>query len=97
MPASTRRTDVGELSGEGLPAGPLYLHLDLDVVDPEELPGLRFPAAGGPGWPAVAEAARRVLATGQVVAVGVGCTWHPGHGAATRARPHLERVLAAWK
>jgi arginase len=95
--AAIRRSEVGELSGKGLPGGPLYLHLDLDVVRPEELPGLRFPAAGGPDWPAVADAAGRVLATGQVVAVGVGCTWHAGHGAADRARPHLEQMLAAWE
>jgi arginase len=28
---------------------------------------------------------------------GVGCTWHAGHGAAGRARLHLEQVLAAWE
>src|SRR6266536_6278275 len=41
-----------------LPDGPLYLHVDLDVVDPDELPGLLFPAPGGPSLPAVAEAVR---------------------------------------
>jgi len=95
--AAIRRCEVAELSAGGLPGGPLYLHLDVDVVNPDELPGLRFPAAGGPGWSPVAEALGRVVGTGRVVALGVGCTWRPGHDAAERARPHLESVLAAWE
>jgi arginase len=75
------------------PDGPIYLHLDLDVVDPAELPGLLFPAPGGPGLEAVAAAIRAVMATGRVVAVAVGCTWRSGHGAADVLRPHLEAAL----
>jgi arginase len=92
--AAIRRRQVGELAAERLPDGPLYLHLDVDVVDPEELPGLRFPAAGGPGWPAVTEAVARVLGTGRVAALGVGCTWHPGRGVGERSGPHLERIVS---
>ncbi len=95
--AAIRRSDVGDLSADRLPDGPLYLHLDLDVVDPDQLPGLRFPASGGPGWPPVVEAARRVIGTGRVAALGVGCTWHGGRGAAERARPHLGSLLADWE
>ena len=72
-----------------IPDGPLYLHVDLDVVDPGVVPGLRFPAPGGPDLPAVARAVERVLATGRVVAVGLGCTWYPGHGAADVVRQAL--------
>lgn len=67
------------------------------LVDPDQLPGLRFPASGGPGWPPVVEAARRVIGTGRVAALGVGCTWHGGRGAAERARPHLGSLLADWE
>jgi arginase len=87
--AAIRRSPVAELTAEMLPPGPLYLHLDVDVVDSGELPGLRYPAAGGPSLDAVGEALRRVLATGRVAAVGVACTWHAGHDAQDRIRPLL--------
>jgi arginase len=77
------------------PDGPIYLHVDLDVVDPAELPGLLFPAPGGPGVEPVAAAIRAVMATGRVAAVAVACTWRSGFGAAEVLRPHLERVLTA--
>jgi len=80
--SAIRRRPVEELTADILPEGPLYLHLDTDVVTPDELPGLRFPATGGPALAAVAAAVDRVLATGRVAAVGVGCTWYPGRGGA---------------
>lgn len=76
--ARLRRSAIDELSAELLPAGPLLLNLDLDVVDPADLPGLRFPAPDGPAAPAVLRAARTVLDSGRVAAVNVACTWHPG-------------------
>jgi arginase len=76
--AEIRRTDVDGLTADLLPPGPLVLHLDLDVVDPDELPGLRFPAPGGPAAGGVLAAARRVLQTGRVAALSIGCTWQPG-------------------
>jgi arginase len=89
------RTEVADMDAAALPSGPLYVHIDLDVIDPAQVPGLRYPAPDGPGAAAVAEALRIVLATGRAAAVGLGCTWHPGHRAAARIGPHLERALAA--
>jgi arginase len=80
-----------------LPAGPIYLHLDLDVVSPLALPGLLFPAPGGPDLPEVFDAVRAVIATGRVAAIGVACTWHPGHDAAAIVRPYLETALAGYQ
>ena len=40
------------------PPEPWYVHLDVDVVDPAELPPLRFPAPGGPSVNAVTLALR---------------------------------------
>jgi arginase len=71
-----RRT-VDELDDDALPAGPLVLHVDVDVIDAGELPGLLFPAAGGPSSDAVLRAVQRVLATGRVVAFDIACPWHP--------------------
>jgi arginase len=89
--ASLRTCEVAELEPAALPSGPLYVHLDADVIDPAEIAGLRFPAPGGPGRAAVANALRVLLGTGRVVAVGLACTWRPGHGAAAAIEP----VLAA--
>jgi hypothetical protein len=45
--------------------------------------------------PAAAGAVERLLGTGQITAVGVACTWRPGHDAAASIGPHLEAALAA--
>jgi len=97
--AQIRCREVGDLDPADLPDGPFYLHLDLDVIDPAEVPGLRYPAPGGPGPAQVAGALRGLLGTGQlgtgrVAAVGLACTWHPGHDAAERVAPYLEAALA---
>jgi arginase len=87
--------DVTGLDPAALPGGPLYVHLDLDVIDPAELPGLRYPAPGGPSAPQVGAALAALLATRRVAAIGIACTWHPGHAAATGIAPYLEAALAA--
>jgi arginase len=93
LPTDTRPTDVHAAEGQ-LPGGPLYVHVDLDVIDPGHVPGLRYPAPGGPGPDEVARVLGLLLATGRVAAVGLACTWHPGHGAAARLSRHLETALA---
>ncbi len=91
--ADPDRAGRGLADGD-LPAGPLYVHLDLDVIDPSEVPGLRYPAPGGPTPGQVSSALRRLLGTGRVAAVGVACTWHPGRGAAAGLAPYLRAALA---
>jgi arginase len=85
--AQIRRSDVAVLGASDLPDGPLYMHLDLDVADSAEVPGLRHPAPGGPGSAQVAGALHMLLGMGRVAAVGIACTWHPGHFAAARISP----------
>jgi len=92
--AQIRRSEAGELDAAGLPRGPLYVHLDLDVIDPAQLPGLRFPAPGGPSPAQVAGALNALLGTGRVAAIGIACTWYPGHSAAAEVRHHLSTALA---
>jgi arginase len=84
---------VADLSSAELPAGPLYVHVDLDVIDAAALPGLRFPAAGGPGTDQVANALRLLLGTGLVAAVGMACTWYPGRNVAAQVAPYLNSAL----
>nr|WP_246221436.1 arginase family protein [Phytoactinopolyspora mesophila] len=88
------RCPVDDVSEAVIPAGPLVLHVDFDVVNPDQLPGTLFPTPGGPGIDAVMAAVARVLDTGRVVALSLGCTWHPGQGTADQISPHLESALA---
>jgi arginase len=77
--SAIRRVPVGEVGG-ALPAGPVHLHLDVDVVDPADLPGLLFPTPGGPDLAAVGAGVRAVLGGCAVAAVTLACTWRPGAG-----------------
>jgi arginase len=75
--SAIRRLELGELAEAPLPAGPWYVHVDLDVLDPEGLPPLRFPAAGGPPVTALATALRALASRGTIAALGLGCTFTP--------------------
>lgn len=89
-----RRCQVTDLPVAELPDGPLYVHVDLDVIDGAQLPGVRYPTPGGPDAGQVADALGLLLGTGRVAAVGIACSWFPGHGAARLITPYLEIALA---
>jgi arginase len=91
--ASIGRAEAADLDAAELPGGPLYVHVDLDVIDPGDLPGLRYPAPGGPGLVEVATTLRALFSIDRVAAVGIACTWHPGHGAAAIVDPYLRAAL----
>jgi arginase len=93
--AAIKRADVAGLDAAALPGGPLYVHLDLDVIDPSALPGLRYPAPGGPAAAEAARALHTLLATGQLAAACIACTWYPGHHAAPRIGPYLDAALSS--
>lgn len=94
--SKVRRRDVATLATANagpLPPGPIYLHIDADVVDSAELPGLKYPVTPGPRLASVQAAVREVLGTGRVVGAGLACTWEPGHGAGDRLRTALSGIL----
>jgi arginase len=90
-----RRCQVTDLAVSDLPDTPLYVHLDLDVIDGAQLPGLRFPTPAGPDAGQLADALGLLLSTGRVAAVGIACSWFPGRGAARLITPYLELALAS--
>ena len=92
--APIRRRQVTDLSVADLPDGPLYVHVDLDVIDAAQLPSLRYPTPGGPDAGQVADALSLLFGTGRVAAVGIACSWFPGRGAARLITPYLEIALA---
>jgi arginase len=92
--AAIRQRDAAGLAAGDLPDLPIYVHVDFDVLDPGEVPGLRFPTpGGGPSAGQLAATLSMLLATGRVAGLTLACTWHPGHGAAARLRPVIEGAL----
>jgi arginase len=92
--APIRRCQVTDLPVAELPDGPFYVHVDLDVIDGAQLPALRYPTPDGPDAGQVADALSLLLGTGRVAAVGIACSWFPGHEAARLITPYLEIALA---
>ncbi|MFV2039289.1 MAG: arginase family protein, partial [Acidimicrobiales bacterium] len=78
----------GAKVGQVIPAhGPIYVHLDGDVVDPADMPAMNYPAADGPSLEAVAAALADLAGTGRLVAFSVS-SWNP-------ALPGAETAAAA--
>ncbi len=59
-----------------LPAGPLYLHFDSDIIDAREAPAFLYPAVGGPTASEMADKLSAIMATGRVVAVSTTVGWN---------------------
>jgi arginase len=93
--SEVRQLVVGDLTPDVLPDGPIHVHVDLDVLDPGSLPGLRFPAPGGPPLEAVAAGVGVVAATGRLAGVSIAATWRPADTDPARADRVLTGVLAA--
>ena len=92
-----RHVPLAELTPQVLPDGPLFVHLDLDIVDPTELPAVRYPAPGGPSLAAVMESVRMLFRTGRVVGVCVACTWSPGTVLSDQVKTLVESTLSEWE
>ncbi len=57
-----------------IPASPLHVHLDMDVLNPREAPAMLYPTAGGPSLAEACEVMESLAATGRVASVSV-TTW----------------------
>ena len=79
----------------GLGRMPVYLHLDVDVIDSAQLPGLRFPSGAGPSVTQIEECLAAVCATGDVRAACIACAWLPDHVSDEAARQTITRLTRA--
>jgi arginase len=92
---------VGQLTVESLvdadlPPGRIYVHLDVDVVDPDEMPAQNYPAPRGPSLAAVKAALAHLVGTGRIAAVSFSL-WNPelpGAALAAAATRELVSVLS---
>ena len=67
---------VDEVAHSIPPSGPLYVHVDTDVVDPADMPAENYPASDGPSLDAVRKAMIHLAATGRVAAFSIS-SWNP--------------------
>ena len=67
----------------------------LDILDPDSVHGLRFPAPGGPPLEAVAAGVTTVAATGRLAGLSIAATWRPDDTDPAEADRALAAVLAA--
>jgi len=71
--------DPDAVAGALRPLGqaPIYLHVDLDIVDSSQLPGLRVPAGPGPALAQIRDCLTGIAATANIVGACLACTWLP--------------------
>lgn len=91
--SGVRIVTVDDIAAGWAPDGPLYVHVDVDVVDPSEMPAVNYPAPGGPPLAAVAGAVRTLHATGRVVAFSIS-SWNPAMPGADEAARATHRIAA---
>jgi arginase len=92
--------DPGAVRGalNELPAGGVYLHVDVDIIDGEDLPGLRFPTDAGPSFCVVEECLAQIVAAAPPIAASIACAWAPdriGDEAMRRAVTRLGGAIGA--
>jgi arginase len=76
----------------------VYLHLDVDIVDGSDLPGLRFPAPGGPSLSLVEDCLAEIVSCAPPAAACISCAWEPARIAdpsTLRAIGRLAGVIGA--
>jgi arginase len=80
---------------DGLGRTPVYLHVDVDVIDSTQLPGLRFPAGPGPAVSQIEECLAATCAIADVIAACIACTWLPDHVSDPTARETITGLATA--
>jgi arginase len=79
----------------GIGRMPVYLHLDVDVIDAAQLPGLRFPSSPGPAITQIEECLAAVRATADVRAACIACAWLPDRVGDQTTREAIARLARA--
>jgi arginase len=74
---------------------PVYLHVDVDILDSTEVPGLRFPTGPGPALRDVENCLTTITARANVVAASLACAWLPGQVGRPPARAAIARLASA--
>ncbi len=89
--------DPRKLLTSDLPEGPVWVHFDVDVVDPGDLPAVHYPAPGGLRAVELEEILRGLASRREIVAVTLS-TWSPeldGDGSSRETGLGLLKALLA--
>lgn len=78
-------TDPRDLLTSAVPEGPLYVHFDVDFVDPEDMPAVYYPAPGGLRAEEARRLFRELARKREIVAVSLS-SWNPGLDGEERSR-----------
>ncbi len=87
--AVTHLPDIRALLTAPLPDKPLYMHIDTDIVNPKDMPGMTYTAPGGPSLSLVADVVRRIARDGNVA----GALFSLWNGALAADKLPLEGTL----
>jgi arginase len=68
--------DTRALLQDPLIAQPLYVHLDVDIVNPDDAPAMSYRAEGGPSAAELRDVLRALAGMGRIAAVSMA-TWNP--------------------
>jgi arginase len=74
--------------------GDFYLHVDVDIIDAEDLPGLRFPTGGGPCFSVVEECLAQIVQAAPPTAACIACAWAPDRIRDASTRRAITRLAA---
>jgi arginase len=75
-------------------SGEIYLHVDVDIVDGEDLPGLKFPAGAGPSFSLVEECLAHIVDAVPPIAASISCAWTPDRIGDESTRLAITRLAA---
>ena len=71
------------------------MHVNVDVIDGGDLPGLRFPTGGGPSFSVVEDCLEQIVAVAPLSAACIACAWSPDRIADEATRGAIRRLAAA--
>ncbi|MFE3177734.1 arginase family protein [Amycolatopsis sp. NPDC059090] len=74
---------------------PVYLHLDIDVIDSADLSGARFPSGPGPSLAQIEDCLAAAAASADLAAAYLACAWLPEHVNDETTRQTITRLTAA--
>jgi arginase len=72
----------------------VYLHVDVDIIDGEDLPGLRWTTPPGPSFSVVEECLAQIVDAAPPIATCIACPWTPDRIADESARRAITRLAA---
>ena len=77
------------------PLASVYLHVDIDIIDSDDLPGLRFPTDAGPSFSVVEECLAEIVAAAPPIAASIACAWASDQIAEQSTRRAITRLAGA--